>query len=73
MLVLSRKVGEEIVIGENIQVKVVAIQGGHVRIGISAPEEIMVDRSEVHEKRMKPLNAAAVLTPRPILSVDLRI
>lgn len=52
MLVLTRKTGEEIVIGENIHVMVVAIKGDKVRIGINAPKEVVVDRQEIHEKRM---------------------
>jgi carbon storage regulator len=51
MLVLSRKVGEEIVIGTNIQITVVAIKGEKVRIGITAPKEVVVDRQEIHEIR----------------------
>jgi len=51
MLVLTRKVGEEIVIGDDIRIKVVQIRGGNVRIGVVAPEEVTVDRKEVHEKR----------------------
>jgi carbon storage regulator len=52
MLVLSRKVGEEIVIGDVIRIKVVEIRGGKVRIGIAAPENVVVDRQEIHEKRL---------------------
>jgi len=51
MLVLSRKVGEEIVVGSSIRVTVVAIKGGKVRIGISAPKDVIVDRQEIHKKR----------------------
>jgi carbon storage regulator len=51
MLVLTRKVGEEIVIGGDIRLMVVAVRGGKVRIGISAPNEVVVDRQEVVEKR----------------------
>jgi len=51
MLVLSRRVGEEIIIDDDIHVTVVAVSGDKVRIGISAPKEVVVDRSEVHEKR----------------------
>jgi len=46
MLVLTRKRGEAIAIGENIEVKVLAVRGGQVRLGISAPREIPVHRSE---------------------------
>ena len=51
MLVLSRRLGEEIVIGNNIRVKVVLVKGDKVRLGISAPASIPVDRSEIHQRR----------------------
>ncbi len=47
MLVLSRKVGERIWIGENISVTVVRITGGGVRLGIEAPAELPVVREEL--------------------------
>lgn len=49
MLVLSRKVGEEIVIGDNIKIAVVAIHGDKVRIGIKAPKDVPVHRKEVSD------------------------
>ena len=73
MLVLSRKLGEEIVIGTNIRITVVAIKGGNVRLGIAAPKEVVVDRQEVHENRKSFFNEKLALTPVPIiLSDDLR-
>ena len=54
MLVLSRDVEQEIVIGDElIVIKVVGIEGGHVKIGISAPKELSVDRREVWESKRK--------------------
>ena len=50
MLVLSRKVGERIWIGDNISVTVVRITGGGVRIGIEAPPELAVVREELRKK-----------------------
>jgi len=50
MLVLSRKVGERIWIGEDISVTVVRITGGGVRIGIEAPSEMPVVREELKVK-----------------------
>lgn len=47
MLVLSRKVNEEIVIGNNIRIKVVRLEGNRIRLGISAPEDVAIRRSEV--------------------------
>jgi carbon storage regulator len=51
MLVLSREEKEEIVIGGGtIRITVVAIRGDRVRLGITAPRDVRVDRSEVHER-----------------------
>ena len=51
MLVLSRRPGEEIVIDGDIRVTVVSVKGDRVRIGIVAPPSVVVDRSEIHERR----------------------
>lgn len=47
MLVLSRKVNEEIVIGENIRITVVKVAGNKVRLGISAPNSVGIRRKEI--------------------------
>lgn len=47
MLVLSRKINETVLIGDNIRVTVVAIRGNQVRIGVEAPPEVPVFREEV--------------------------
>jgi carbon storage regulator len=52
MLVLTRCSGETIVIGDNIRITVADIRGDRVRLGITAPEQVRVDRGEVHERRM---------------------
>jgi carbon storage regulator CsrA len=44
------------VIGNDIRIKVLEIRGGKARIGIVAPEDVVVDRQEIHEKRMGSLN-----------------
>ena len=55
MLVLSRKVGEQICVPEmSIVVTVVAINGRRVRLGITAPEEFSVVRQEVGRRNLKP-------------------
>ena len=54
MLVLTRRVGETIVIGEHIRVVVTAVQGDRVRLGICAPSTVRVDRQEVHKLRSLP-------------------
>ena len=50
MLVLTRKTNQAIVIGEDVRIVVVAIERDQVRLGIEAPREVAVDRSEVREK-----------------------
>lgn len=51
MLVLSRKVGEVCVIGDNISITVLRVTGNQVRLGISAPKEIPVYRKEAQNRR----------------------
>jgi carbon storage regulator len=50
MLVLSRKQGDSIVIGDCISITVTRITGGRVRLGITAPKHITVDRGEVYRR-----------------------
>jgi carbon storage regulator len=50
MLVLSRKVGEKILINGSITVEVVSLDRGKVRIGITAPSDVSVHRKEVHDR-----------------------
>jgi carbon storage regulator len=62
MLVLTRCVGEEIVIAGNIRVTVVAVNGERVRIGVTAPPSVRIDRLEIHERRLEldePMDKAA--------------
>jgi len=50
MLILTRKQGESVAIGDEIQVTVVEIQGKQVKLGVKAPREIAVHRQEIYEK-----------------------
>ncbi len=52
MLVLTRRPGEEIVIDGNIRLTVVSVRGDRIRLGITAPPSVVVDRQEIHEKRL---------------------
>ena len=49
MLILSREVNQEVMIGDNIRVMVIEVRGGKVRLGISAPRDVPVYRHEIYE------------------------
>jgi len=51
MLVLARRVGEEIMIGGNVAIRVIAVKGGGARLGINAPDGVRIDRKEIHDLR----------------------
>jgi carbon storage regulator len=66
MLILSRKIGECIVIDGKITVKVMRLEGGAVKLGIEAPREVPVHRQEVYDEIQKN-NQEALTDPHPKL------
>jgi carbon storage regulator len=50
MLILTRRVGESVVIGEDVTVTVLGVKGNQVRIGINAPKTVTVHREEIFER-----------------------
>ena len=52
VLILTRRMGESLRIGDHIVVTVLAVKGSQVRLGISAPRDVTVDREEVHERKL---------------------
>jgi carbon storage regulator len=63
MLVLTRRPGESIIVGQDIVITVIEIKGGQVRIGIDAPREVQVHREEIYEQ-VRQENIAAVATAK---------
>ncbi|MFA6808062.1 MAG: carbon storage regulator CsrA [Eubacteriales bacterium] len=60
MLVLARKVNEKILIGEDIEITIVSVSGDNVRLGIQAPQNIKILRSEVYKEIMEQNREASV-------------
>ncbi len=64
MLILTRKIGETLVVGDNVKIKVLGVKGNQVRIGIEAPEEVKVHRKEIFDK------IAAGIKPKKDIKTD---
>lgn len=50
MLILTRRVGESLMIGDNVNVTVLGIRGNQVRIGVDAPKDVAVHREEIYDR-----------------------
>ena len=70
MLVLSRQRDETVIIGDDIEIKIVDIRGDKVRLGITAPARISVHRKEVYDAIQKENEAAASVAPQDLENVS---
>jgi carbon storage regulator len=62
MLILTRRVGETVMIGNEVTVTVLGVKGNQVRIGVNAPKDVAVHREEIYERIKREEDGAA--TPR---------
>lgn len=61
MLVLTRRIGEAVIVRNDIKITVVALGNGRVKIGIEAPDGVPIDRQEIHERKLADAAGQAAL------------
>jgi carbon storage regulator len=66
MLILTRRVGETVMIGNDVTVTVLGVKGNQVRVGVNAPKEVAVHREEIYERIKREEEAAGGATHRPV-------
>jgi carbon storage regulator len=69
VLVLTRKVNQSIVIGDDIEVVVLEVRGEQIRLGIKAPRDVVVHRKEIYEQIQEENQAASTIDPKDIPDV----
>jgi carbon storage regulator len=66
MLILTRRVGETVVIGDDVTVTVLGVKGSQVRLGVNAPKEVAVHREEIYERIKREQAADEADRPRAV-------
>ncbi len=71
MLILTRRVGETVMIGDDVTITVLGVKGNQVRVGINAPKHVAVHREEIYERIKREQRAAGAVngeTPKSVPS-----
>jgi carbon storage regulator len=72
MLILTRRVGETLMIGNDVTVTVLGVKGNQVRIGINAPKTIAVHREEIYERVKREQEGGNSMAPSPEMTERMR-
>ena len=70
MLVLTRRIGESLMIGSRVTVTVVAVKGSQIRIGVNAPKSIPVHREELYERLRRKQRRLSEPRTRPLSALE---
>ena len=65
MLILTRRVGETVMIGDDVTITVLGVKGNQVRVGINAPKHVAVHREEIYERIKREQQSDAVEETKP--------
>ena len=70
MLILTRRVGETLMIGDEVSVTVLGVKGNQVRIGVNAPKEVAVHREEIYARIKKEQDGESVASEPRVCSME---
>ena len=66
MLVLGRKTDESLLVGSDIVITILGIEGDRVKVGINAPKHVTILRSEVRDRQLRAAESGTVAVPSPV-------
>lgn len=70
MLILTRRVGETVMIGDDVTVTILGVKGNQVRVGVNAPRDVAVHREEIFERIKREEQGGGISSARPSIALD---